>query len=214
MDGATLQKRVYAGYAKAALRVGLPHDIYRPDTPVNPLATINKQQTLQASFNPEDMHYRKSSRVGKPTWFALLDGRLVQVGDYIVGPTATYFIAAMPALLPILAIVCNQTIDILRPQQQPGVGALGYGGDIDANETALMTAWPASVVQGTKGERSDVNLPGDVRTPWWLIMIPALPSVILRSGDIIKDDLSRRYVISSAELSEMGWRLTAMQAQT
>jgi len=52
-----------------------------------------------------------------------------------------------------------------------------------------------------------------VRTPWWAILMPAWPGVILRTSDIILDELGRKYVVSSAELTDMGWRCTAMQAQ-
>jgi hypothetical protein len=36
----------------------------------------------------------------------------------------------------------------------------------------------------------------------------------LRSSDIVTDDLARNYVISSAELTDLGWRCTIGQAQT
>lgn|SRR5574340_498371 len=215
MDGATLQRKLYAGYAKAAQRIGLPTDLYRPGTATNPLASINKLRTLPASFNAEDMHYSKPNKYGHPTWWALLDGTLTRVGDYLKNDTdGTYFIAAQQTNLPILVVQCNRTLTVLRPQQQAGVGALGYGGDTDAGESALMTSWPASVLQGTKGEKEGAVLPGDVRSPWWAVLLPAFAGVTLRSGDIIKDDLARRYIVSSAELTDLGWRMTAMQAQT
>jgi len=78
----------------------------------------------------------------------------------------------------------------------------------------LMTAWPASVLQGAKGEKDGAVLPGDVRLPWWAILLPAFPGVTLRSADIITDDIDRRFIISSAEKTDLGWRITAMQAET
>ena len=161
------------------------------------------------------MKYGKPNKYGHPTWFGLFDGALTKPGDYLTNASdGTFFIAAQQQALPILLVQCNRTINVLRPQQQAGVGALGYGGDTAANETTLMTAWPASVLQGTKGEKGDAILPGDVRSPWWAILLPAYPGVTLRAADIITDELSRRYVISSAELSDLGWRITAMQAVT
>jgi hypothetical protein len=70
------------------------------------------------------------------------------------------------------------------------------------------------VLQGTKGEKGGVALPGDVRDAWWAILLPFVPGVVLRSGDLISDDLSRRYIISSAELTDLGWRITCQQGQT
>lgn len=214
MDAATLQARIYKGYSLAATRIGPAYDLYRPTSASSPVDQNTWLGALNASFNAMDMTYGKPNLYGKPLWYALLDGTLTQVGDYLVNGDKTYFIAAMQQTLPILAVECNRTLNIFRPQQQTGVGAVGYGGDTDANETPLMTGWPASVLQGTKGEKNEVNLPGDVRNPWWQILMPAFPGVILRTADIITDDIERRYIVSSAELTDLGWRLTAQSAQT
>jgi hypothetical protein len=215
MDAATLQSRIYAGYAKAAARVGYSADPYGGAGATTPIAAGNKLRSLPASFNAEDMGYGKPNKYGKATWFGLFDGSLTQPGDYMVSAQdSMFFIAAQQTALPILLVSCNRTINVLRPQQQTGLGAVGYGGNVDATETSLMTAWPASVLQGSKGEKGGAALPGDVRDPWWTVLLPNWPGVTLRSGDIITDDLVRRYVVSSAELTDLGWRLTAMQVQT
>lgn len=215
MDAATLQSKIYAGYAKAAAKIGYTTDVFRPVTAANPTAVGNKINSIPASFNPEDASYGKPNKYGHPTWFGLFDGRLTKVGDYLINPyDGTFFVAAQQIQLPILLVQCNRTLNVIRPQQQAGVGALGYGGDTAANESTIMTAWPASVLQGPKGEKSEVGLPGDVKQPWWAILMPAWAGVTIRGGDIITDDLQRRYVISSAELTDLGWRMTAMQAQT
>jgi hypothetical protein len=214
MDAAKLESKIYAGYAKAAQRIGYTVDLYRPSSPINPLAQLNRLRSFPASFNAEDMTYKRPNKYAKPTWFGVFDGRLAQVGDYLVGEhDGTFFVAAMQTALPILLVQCNRTINVLRPQQQTGVGAAGYGGDTDAGETELLHQWPASVLQGTKGEKNDAQLPGDTRSPWWAVLLPNYPGVTLRSADLITDDLARRYVISSAELTDLGWRITAMQAQ-
>jgi hypothetical protein len=215
MDAATLSDRIYAGYAKAAIRIGYLVDQYRPADAGAAIAPGNKLASFHASFNPMDMKYGRADKYGTATWFGLFDGRLTAVGDYLINQQdGTYFIAAQSTILPILCIECNRIGTFLRPQQQAGVGALPYGGNTDDTEIALMAAWPCSILQGTKGERGGINLPGDVRDPWWVILVPFLAGAVLRSGDIVKDDLERRYIISSAELTDKGWRLTATQAQT
>jgi hypothetical protein len=214
MNADLLQQKIYMGYAKAALRIGHTFGVYRPNSQNNPVAGARLVTSLPASFNAEDMKYGKPNKYGKPTWFCLIDGRQTQVGDYLIHGTETYFIAAQQLALPILAVECNRVINVLRPQQLSGVGAQGYGGNTTATETLLMQQWPASVLQGTKGEHNEVQLPGDVRNPWWAMLFPAWPGVTLRTGDIITDELVRRYVVSSAELTDSGWRITAMQAQT
>jgi hypothetical protein len=214
MDGTKLQTKVYAGYAKAALRIGLDADQHRPTSASNPIAAGTKLRTLKASFNAEDMQYSKPNKYGKATWWGLFDGRVTDVGDYLVCAGVTYFIAAQQPILPILCVACTNTVTIKRPQQQSGVGAIGYGGNTAATETALMTAWPCSILQAGAGEKADAILPGDVKTPSWQVLLPHYTGVTLRSGDIITDDISRRFVLRSAELTDLGWRLGAQQAQT
>jgi hypothetical protein len=104
-------------------------------------------------------------------------------------------------------------INIYRPQVQTGEGLVGYGGTTDSNMTLLRANRPCSILQGTKGEKSDANLPGDARSPWWNILMPD-SGIILLPDDIGIDDLGRRYVFSSVELSGAGWRCTAMEALT
>lgn len=215
MDAAKLQGKVYAGYGKAALRIGFMTDLYRPSVASNPLASGNKVASFNASFNAEDMSYSKPNKYGHPTWYGVFDARGVQVGDYLTNAQdGTYFVAALQTILPVLLVQCNRTIDVRRPQLQAGVGAVGYGGNTDAAETPLLVGWPASVLQGTKGERAESNLPGDSRAPWWSILLPAFPGVTIAPFDVVTDDLQRRYVISSAELTDLGWRITASQAVT
>lgn len=214
MDGATINAKVWAGYGKAAKVIGTTYAHYRPSGANTPLAAGNRLADLPVSLNAEDPRFARPNVYGKATWYAIVDGAQMQVGDYIVGIEGTLFVAALQQLLPIFMVDCNRTVSILRPAQQAGVGAQGYGGDTAATEIPLMAGWPASVLQGTKGERNDVGLPGDVKTPWWAILLPHAAGVALRTSDIVTDDLGRRYVISSAELTDLGWRLTAMQAQT
>jgi hypothetical protein len=214
MDAAKLDQRIYGGYAKAAQRIGYESKLYRPSFSAEPLNEVNHIRSIFTSYNAEDMRYGKAQKYGKAVWFGLFDGRLTQVGDYLKNDKdGTFFIASQDTALPILVVKCDRIATILRPQQQSGVGALGYGGNTDAGETELMTDWPCSILIESRGDRG-VNLPGDVRDPWWTILLPKYESAGLRSGDIVKDDLDRRYVINSAELSGMGWRITAAQAQT
>lgn len=215
MDGATLQSRIYAGYAKAALRLGLSFSQYRPTAATSPMSAPYLLRTMLASFNAQDFKYGRPNGYGKATWYCLADGALLQVGDYLTGNGSTYFIAAMQPLLPILAVECNRTVTLYRPQQQVGVGAVGYGGNTAANETVLAAGFPASVLQGTKGEHGDTKLPGDVRNPWWSALLPNIPGGIrLRSDDVMVDDQGKRYTLSSTEQTDMGWRITAMEAET
>lgn len=211
MDGATLQQKIYKGYGQAAKRIGFDYQQFRATSANNPLLTT-ALQTLPASFTT-NFSYSAPNKYGQATWLGLFDATLCAPGDILVGHGGTFFIAAMQDTLPIYCVQMNRTVSVLRVSMDAGVGLGGYGGDTPATEVPLMTGWPASVLQGTKGEANPANLPGDVRTPWWAILMPAWPSIVLRTSDIILDELGRKYVISSAELTDMGWRMTAMQAQ-
>jgi hypothetical protein len=237
MNSAKIQARIYKAYGKAAKALGTTHKFYRPDN----LAVNDSSggflldddggiviadgyivpfgqpayQSISASFNSEDMKYGKPNKYGHPTWYGVFDGTNVDVGDYVIGAAGTFFVAAMQPMLPILVVECNRTASVLRPQQQTGVGAVGYyGGNTPAAEKLLMKGWPCSILQGTKGEKNEVNLPGDTRAPWWTILMPYSMGVVLRTSDIITCDLKRRYIISSAELTDLGWRISASLAVT
>jgi hypothetical protein len=230
MDAAQIQAKIWYGYAKSAGFIGSTYKFYRPGTPPPPVdqtswdasgsnwdAGGNWDQpgnflfALPVSLNAEDMTYKKPRGYAKATWYALVDGTNLQVGDYFIGPMGTFFIAAMQSLLPILAVQCNRVVSVFRPQIVTGVGAQGYGGNTTANETPVIQGRPCSILQGTKGEKAEGNLPGDTRAPWWVILMPYAGADILMD-DIITDDLGRRYVVSSAELSALGYRITAMSA--
>lgn len=209
-----IKAKIYKAYAKAASKLGPAYQFYRPAQ--TDLTTLSGPGTatvsLPVSLNAEDMTYSRPNKYGKATWFALFDGTQAQVGDYFVGTEGTFFVATMQALLPILAVECNRTVTVSRAPSTAGIGAQSYGGSTPATEVTLMRGWPASILQGTKGEKDPVGLPLDVREPWWIVLLPHLAGVTLRSSDIITDDLGRRYSISSAELTDPGWRLTAQQA--
>lgn len=168
------QQRFWAQYAYIANRVGQPHTFTRPADPLQPLAPA-PYLTQMAAFN-QDVGYSKPNKYGVATWLGVFDGTSCDVGDIVKGPTGTYFIAAMQYTLPIYMVQCNRTVSISRPVMDAAVGAIGYGGAVSSNETTLMAGWPASVLQGSKGEINDAAIPNNVRVPWWQVLMPAWPS--------------------------------------
>lgn len=204
MDGETLQRRIYSGYAKAALRIGQLYSQYRPSGATNPLATI--RGSLYASFNAEDMTYARPNKYGKPTWYAVMDGSLTQPGDYLQGPGGTFFIAAQQQALPILAVECNRTIRMARMIAPTAAGVVGYGGIVEAQETDILTGWPCSILIGGRSDKAG-DLPAGVKSAGWVALLPPSVPVTIMAGDILHDDLSRRYAVYSAELTDLGWRL-------
>lgn len=214
MDGTRIQALVNRGYSLSAQRVGLPHQQFRPSGPGNPLAAANLIQTLPAAFSVDDYKFRRPSDYGKPEREALVDGSQLLVGDYLVGPSGTYFVAGLDALVPIVAVECSRTLTVTRPTFTRTLGRVrGIDGDTVATEAVLMSSWPASVVQGTKGEKSDSGVPDASRLPWWQILMPAIADVAFETDDILTDEVGHRYQVSSAELSSKGWRITAQLSE-
>lgn len=216
MDGTKLQGKVYYGYAQSAKRIGLPFNQYRPAVATtSPIAPTYLLQSILASFNAQDMKYSKPNTYGKPVWYCLVDGRQTAVGDYLVGAPGTFFIASMQPLLPIQAVECNRTVTVFRPQQQPTVGAGSYGGNTAQNQTVIAKGFPASILINAKADKGSVNLPGDTRQAWWNLLLPPIPGdVIIQDADIVEDDIGNRYVVSAAELTDMGWRITMAESET
>jgi hypothetical protein len=217
MNAATLQAKINAGYAKAAQRIGYLTNQYRPVSAIsNPIASGNLVQSLNVSFNAQDMAYSKPSGYGKNTWYCVADRSQFQTGDYLVNAQdGTFFVVGLQTLLPTLVVQCNRNVSIYRPSQQNGVGDIGYGAETPENLTQIVSGFPVSILQGSKGDKSLVNLPGDVRSPWWVVLIPTLPgSVYLRSNDVVIDDLGKRYKLSSCEQTDLGWRISATECET
>ena len=212
MDGNRIQALIYRGYGVSAAKVGLPYAQYRPSGATAAIVTSNLIQTLQAAFSTDRYKFAREDGYGTPEHQALVDGSQLAVGDYLVG-AETYFIAALDPLVPILAVQCNAVLDVRRPAFSRSLGRVrGNDGDMVATETVLLSAWPASCIQGTKGEKSDTGIPGDTRMPWWAIILPPTPAPI-ETDDILTDANGHRFQVSSAELTSKGWRITAQLAQ-
>ena len=147
---------------------------------------------------------------------ALLDGSQVCIGDYLIpssGPGGPFFIAAMQPNVPILAVQCNRTLSAFNPGPVLNIGANAYAGTTQANEAAIMAAWPASALLGARGVR-DQTLPSDAGYGSWRILMPYWEGVRIRPGTILVDDLTNRMVVQSAELQDLGWRIDATQMVT
>lgn len=220
MDAATLQNRIYQGYAKAAIRIGTLYNQYRPSTAADPLAT--QRGTIYTSFNAEDFGYSKPNKYGKPTWYALLDGTLTRPGDYLVGSQGTFFIAAQQLNLPILVVECNRSVRIARNAAPTTVGAVAYGGSNDSTAADnlgtssagnLLTGWPASVLIGGRSDKM-VTEPMSVKSAGYQVLLPCSVPITISQGDVLHDDLNRRYSVYAAELTDLGWRLNVNEEHT
>jgi hypothetical protein len=202
---------VQRGRGLAAFRVGALHTLFRPRTPLSPTGSGNAIMTMPALFTPSA---GRSALFGHPLYEGVVDAAYTRPGDYLVGPQLTWFVANQSPLLPVLCVKATRVIGVSRVPVTGAAGLAGYGGLQRASAVTVLAGWPASVVAHGYGlDRAD--LPADVPLEGWSILLPPLPAnVILRSGDLVTDDLGRAGIVSSAESSDLGWRLFARQTAT
>lgn len=210
MDAYQLAAKVNQGNGKAAKRLGSMARHYRATSPFSPLNGEPLQQ-LTASFIT-DYGYMRAARFGLATRIGIFDAAGFEVGDILVSAEGTFYVAALPLLQPILCVRSERLVSISRTcQAGSGAGLKEYGGTTVANETLMMSGWPASIILSRGGEHSPLKLPGEVRSAWHNILMPAYRELPVHTGDFVTDDTGHRYVISGTELTAMGWRFTALQ---
>lgn len=211
MQLSRLQDRIDRGRGSAARQIGAPYDAFRPVSTAAPLAPENRFIRMSAAFTPADASFRRPTAYGAATWLGIFDSAYTQPGDFLAGPGGVFFIAAQQSLLPTLCVLASRTVSISRPAAptQPGINT--YGGVIIGDAKAILTDWPASILSA--GGSSPGTLPGDANIPSWSILLPCTP-VPLRPADLVQDDMGRTYVIGTAELTALGWRILAKQAAT
>lgn len=221
MDAARLQTKVSAGYAKSAQRIGYAFTVYRPSAATNPIVSGNiVGSPINAAFTPRaaGFNFEITSDYTKPLFHGLFDATNLHVGDYLVcAGHGSYFLIGKPDLAPNLCVECNNVISVLRPQGAGGYGlASSYMGDTSGTEAPLISSWPASVIYEARGKNSGAQLPLDDVKPYFVILLPALSGVDIRTSDIITDANapSRRYLVTATELSPYGWRMLAQLAAT
>jgi hypothetical protein len=212
MRPAELQDRLYKALNTAARAVGADTYAYRASGPDQPLHTTNRFLRLRAAFSAQDGKFAHPNKYGDALWYGVFDAAYTQPGDYLVQDDSVWFIAAQQRLLPVLCVQTNRVVSFSRPAAPTDTGVNAYGGIITATNTPLLTGWPASVLGASGRGHPDTDLPADVAIPYWTVLLPAFPGIILCPSDLMTDDLGRSAVIAAAELTDFGWRLSARQA--
>lgn len=210
-----LQDMIDRGMGRAALKAGRLCNAFRPNGGVAPCAPTNRYLQLRAAFNAADPHFVRANAYGHPVWYGVFDSAYTATGDYLVEVESarTFFIAAQPSLLPNVCVLAERVVSIARPEGPCGFGMQGYGGVRQGALMPLLTFWPASMLEGGAGggSRYSGDLPSDVRLGAFTVLLPPTPSIVLRVEDLLRDDLGRNFVVSTAELSALGWRLGVRQ---
>lgn len=204
-----LQDVISRGLGTAARHIGATCHAFRPSSAIEPLAPENRYLRLTAAFTQDNLSFRSPVGYGHATWSGIFDSAYTRPGDYLTGPAGIFFISAQQALLPTICVLATRTVSITRAIAPDVVGINPYGGLVSSTATPVITAWPASILFAGSGAPGD--LPGDASVPTWTILLPSTPAP-LKSADLVADDRGFSYVISSAELTSLGWRILAKQA--
>ena len=214
MDESRLQDRISWGLNVASRSIGTPTDAYRPSDVSEPLRATNRFLRLRAAFSNVHGGFERPNTYDHPLWTGIFDSAYTRVGDYLVQQSGTWFIAAQQALMPVLCVRADRTVSFTRPAAPTASGVNNYGGIIAATNTPLLTNWPASVRTTSLAGIPSAGLPGDSSVSHWTVLLPAHPDVVLLVSDLMTDDLGRNAVVSSAEFTALGWRLSVKQAAT
>ncbi len=203
MDARTLQDRISKGMGVAARRAGCRTTVYRPGGAVQPISPRNKLLELAVVFTP--FGGRAEAAYGQPLWRGAYDAAYTQAGDYLVAPSATYFVASQQPGLEVQCVLTNRVVSIVRPA--PATQG-GYSGFFATSGEAVLTAWPACLMES--GGQAAGGRVGETRFGGWTLLLPVLPAVP-QVADVVSDDLGGVYVVGSAEQSRLGWRLMVRQ---
>lgn len=213
MNSAGIAARVARGLGRAGAVLGVQCAIYRPQAPGPALSPRWWMGAVMAGFsNSPVLDFVKPADRNNPAEFGAFDTAGREVGDYLVEPGgAARFIVEIPATAAPQVIRCNDVVDVMRPAQA-SAGLNPYQADTFAGEAAILEGWPAAVWRGPGGRRSFVGLPGDANLGGVTVLLPN--AAALRTGDIVVQGDGTRAVVELAELSPLGWRLSASLAAT
>lgn len=207
-----VQDRIRWGMNVAARSAGARADAYRPSSANDPLSPCNRFLRLHALFSGMRGRFERPVPYGEALCHGIFDAAYTKVGDYLVQNDAAWFIASQEPLLPVLCVRANRVVSFWRAAGAAVTGVNTYGGITAAEKRPLLLHWPASVLGDAGAGQPAAALPGDSTVPYWTVLLPAFPGIVLLPADLMRDDLGRAAVIAAAELSDLGWRITVRQA--
>jgi hypothetical protein len=236
--GAGLPVDVNDAYAQTAQALGLPYQVFRSSAS-NPFQTtpIETTPVVVTSAKSSGFDYKRSSTYDDVLFSLQADFTNIQIGDYLVGPAGTLFIADMPSLRPVVAVLCNTTVSVTRPSEQlsstggqapglpsqPGNTGSYWGSSTKPTtdpsgpgEVAIKSGIPASMI-GTTGRATGLGeLPSDAPGPSrWRVYVPqsAFPKGAIKDRDILTDDQGERLQVSADYFSTIGYRLECVRLE-
>lgn len=215
---ARIQNRIYYGYGKAAQRLGTAHAVYRSADGNNPIQPANFLFNQLISID-QNYKYTSAKKYGDPVWqFLPENGLVLQNYDYLVSPNGiNYFIVDIvpdDRLNPPTLVECNAIITISDPSNAPLTpGKNTYQAFNQETSPKILINCPASILQYTRMDSSNMKLPTSVRLPMYSILLPDFDGVNIKTGALIVDDSGRRLSVITCEQTKktLGLRILASE---
>lgn len=217
VNQALIQKKVAAGYAKAALRLGAMVSQYRPASLTEPLAAAIATPMADFSNNPA-FAFRSPPLWDKPVTWALVDTTDVLAGDIFVAPIGTYFVARVEPYRPPVCMLTNRTVTLSGDAgagstigegttcSMAGYDNAEYGPSPVYGGTALASGWPAFITLKNKGQVPETGIPGDLRAGEFEMFLPVMPDFVPAVAMTAVTDLGTPYRLTAVEPSPYGTR--------
>jgi len=212
MDGVKLADRLAYGAGCAARRAGFLHDAYRVDGPVQPLDLSRRFLRLCVAFVLPGGNVGAPAGFGVPFRQAWADWSYLRAGDYLAGPEGVAFVAAIEPPKPMLVVMTNAVVDLLRPAAPVLAGLNSYGTITRGTETVLLSQFPASFLVGGVGDRTRVGLPDDTKVPGFMAMLPVVVGVTPQVADLVLDEYGQKFLVTAVETLNAVWRFSLVQA--
>lgn len=115
-----------------------------------------------------------------------------------------------------MSFLYPRTIAITRPVAQTGVGAVGYGGLQAASETQVAAGLPASIQFEKDRGKPMADIPGDAGKTLWHVLMPLSAAALglIKTRDIVTDDLGQRYQVITPYWNSLGHNLLVERLET
>lgn len=211
MDGVRLADRLAYGAGCAARRTGFLHDAYRPEGPEAPLGLDKRFLRLCVAFVLPGGSVTAPSGLGMPFRQAWADWSYLRAGDYLAGPEGTVFVAGIEPPKPMLVVMTNAVVSLVRPEAPVLAGLNGYGAVLPGTQRTLMAGFPASLLVGGMGDRTRAGLPDNTKVPGFSALLPVVAEALPHVGDILSTERGERFIVTAVERLDAVWRFSLVQ---
>jgi hypothetical protein len=194
------------GRAVIARMLGRPFSHIRPVG--SDFASFPSIGAVKAHFDRDPaFRAKKAALYNDRTEYAAVTAP-VEVGDYLVSDTATYFVVTPDDLTPATVVRCNERVTISRPASQTGMAA--YQG----NTAPVVVArdWLVRMTIASKGDSPLSGLPEVVKQSNKEVLMPSIAGVSFQTSYEIRDSQGIKWKINAIEQSHLGLRLQVEQA--